>query len=114
MKKTYTHKHYTRKSTGDRITREIPAENRPSYIDQLPISTTIMAYSIDEANQQIQNVVNEGYAHPGDDEYIVDVQVQDTTNIQITPVTQAISELHTPMRPAIKCHFAFVPKDITH
>ena len=98
LKNTYTHKHYTRRSTGDRITREIPVENRPSYIGPLPISTTFMAYSLDEANQQFQNVVNEDYAHTGDDEYIVDVEVVDKTNIQISPVTQSISEFQPPMR----------------
>jgi hypothetical protein len=73
-----------------------------------------MACSIDDAMQQFQNVVNDDYTHTGDDEYIVDVQVQDTKNIQITPVTQAISELHTPMRAATKCSYAFIPEDITH
>jgi hypothetical protein len=52
LQKTYTHKTYTKKRTGDRITREIPVEKRTTEIDELPISTTVKAYSIDEARQQ--------------------------------------------------------------
>ena len=57
--------------TGERVTVEIPIENRPTKIGKLIIPTTIMAFSIDEVNQQFRNVVNEDYTNIGDDIYVL-------------------------------------------
>ena len=42
-----------------------------------------MAYSIDEARQQFRNDVNDDNTHTGDDDYVVDVKVQDTKKYKL-------------------------------
>ena len=58
--------------------------------------------------------IEEDYTRPEGGEYIIKTDVGETTNMEITPVTPARSELHTPMRASTKCNYAFIPEDTKH